>query len=59
MRLGDLHADIKNNHGQALFVPGPIANFLNAFAKGEGHLPSPLDPLKAYQGHGVMDLVIH
>ncbi|KAG9060866.1 hypothetical protein KI688_007935 [Linnemannia hyalina] len=36
--LGHLHADIKNTTDK-FFAPGPIANFLDAFVKGEGALP--------------------
>ncbi|KAF9352665.1 hypothetical protein BGX34_012028 [Mortierella sp. NVP85] len=35
---GDLHADIKKITGK-FFAPGLIANFLDAFVKGEGALP--------------------
>lgn len=36
---GDLHADIKKITDK-FFAPGPIASFLDAFVKGEGHLPT-------------------
>ncbi|KAF9081366.1 hypothetical protein BGX23_000966 [Mortierella sp. AD031] len=35
---GDLHADLKKITDK-FFAPGPIADFLNAFVRGEGHLP--------------------
>ncbi|KAI8355057.1 hypothetical protein B0O80DRAFT_52621 [Mortierella sp. GBAus27b] len=36
---GDLHTDIKRITDK-FFAPGPIANFLDAFVKGEGSLPT-------------------
>jgi hypothetical protein len=38
IQLGDLSVDIKKITDK-FFAPGPIANFLDAFVKGEGALP--------------------
>ncbi|KAG9319078.1 hypothetical protein KVV02_001720 [Mortierella alpina] len=45
MQLGDLHVDIKKITDK-FFAPGPIANFLDAFVKGEGALPVTTGPIR-------------
>ncbi|KAK3810463.1 MAG: hypothetical protein J3R72DRAFT_530348 [Linnemannia gamsii] len=42
---GDLHADIKRITDK-FFAPGPIANFLDTFVKGEGALPVTSGPIR-------------
>ncbi|KAG0196539.1 hypothetical protein BGX28_010002 [Mortierella sp. GBA30] len=42
---GDLRIDIKKITDK-FFAPGPIANFLNAFVKGEGSLPITHGPIR-------------
>jgi hypothetical protein len=42
---GDLHADIKTITDR-FFAPGSIANFLDAFVKGKGHLPVTEGPIQ-------------
>ena len=45
MQLGDLHVDIKKITDK-FFAPGPIANFLEAFVRGEGALPVTTGPIR-------------
>jgi hypothetical protein len=45
MQIGDLHADIKTITDR-FFAPGSIANFLDAFVKGKGHLPVTEGPIQ-------------
>ncbi|KAF9398197.1 hypothetical protein BGZ94_006079, partial [Podila epigama] len=42
---GDLHVDIKKITDK-FFAPGPIANFLDAFVRGEGALPVTTGPIR-------------
>ncbi|KAF9274031.1 hypothetical protein BGZ68_000974 [Mortierella alpina] len=42
---GDLHVDIKKITDK-FFAPGPIANFLDAYVKGEGALPVTTGPIR-------------
>ncbi|KAF9371447.1 hypothetical protein BGX21_005134, partial [Mortierella sp. AD011] len=41
----DLHADIKKITDK-FFAPGPIVDFLDAFVKGEGQLPTTTGPIR-------------
>ncbi|KAG9319358.1 hypothetical protein KVV02_006291 [Mortierella alpina] len=43
MAASDLHVDIKVDK---FFAPGPIANFLDAFVRGEGALPVTTGPIR-------------
>ncbi|KAF9924400.1 hypothetical protein BGZ67_009274 [Mortierella alpina] len=42
---GDLHVDIKKIMDK-FFAPGPIANFLDAYVRGEGALPVTTGPIR-------------